>query len=213
MANFNKGILGAFSGKVGNVVGASWRSLNIIRSLPKPSKKQATMAQLSQRQKFALITSFLKLGKALIDQYFGSRHAYKSRHNLCVSYHLKEAVTGTLDNYSIDFTKVVWTKGELLGLSNVVATAQANQIVQVSYVGMSGQSNALDEDQVILVLWNEAKGELPIYYSLAERVDGAGNITLPSTWQNDLVHVWVSVHNPLRKLVATSQYLNTITVL
>ena len=213
MANFNKGILGAFSGKVGNVVGASWRSLNIIRSLPKPSKKQATMAQLSQRQKFALINSFLKLGKALIDQYYGGRHPYKSRHNLCVSYHLKEAVMGTLDNYSIDYTKVVWTKGELMGLGNATLTPQANQIVELTFVGMSGQSNALDEDQVMLVLWNEGKGELPIYYSLAERVDGVGSISLPSSWQSDTVHAWVSVHNPERRLVATSQYLGTIVIL
>ena len=34
MATFEKGILGGFSGKVGNVVGSRWRGKNIMRSLP-----------------------------------------------------------------------------------------------------------------------------------------------------------------------------------
>lgn len=39
MAVFEKGILGGFSGKVGNVVGARWRGKNIM-SLPK--RKRST---------------------------------------------------------------------------------------------------------------------------------------------------------------------------
>lgn len=34
MGTIKQGILGGFSGKVGNVVGASWKGIDYIRSLP-----------------------------------------------------------------------------------------------------------------------------------------------------------------------------------
>ncbi len=48
MAEIKKGILGGFSGKVGT----NWRGKDIIRSLPKASKKAPTEEQLIQRVKF-----------------------------------------------------------------------------------------------------------------------------------------------------------------
>lgn len=42
MATYKKGILGAFSGTVGPVVGASYRGKDVIRSRPKKSSKPAT---------------------------------------------------------------------------------------------------------------------------------------------------------------------------
>jgi len=52
MAEIKKGILGGFSGKVGTVIGVNWRGKDIIRSLPKASKKAPTEEQLIQRVKF-----------------------------------------------------------------------------------------------------------------------------------------------------------------
>ena len=40
MARITKGILGGFSVKVGTVVGANWSGKDIIRSVPKLSKKE-----------------------------------------------------------------------------------------------------------------------------------------------------------------------------
>lgn len=34
MGTIKQGILGGFSGKVGNIVGASWRGIDYIRSMP-----------------------------------------------------------------------------------------------------------------------------------------------------------------------------------
>jgi hypothetical protein len=38
MAKLNNGILGGISGKVGNIVGSSWRNIDTIRSNPKGKK-------------------------------------------------------------------------------------------------------------------------------------------------------------------------------
>ncbi|MCO6163351.1 hypothetical protein [Flavobacterium sp. NRK F7] len=58
MGTYNKGIIGAFSGKVGPVVGASCRGKEILRSLPKKSNRIATPEQALHRMKFTAVISF-----------------------------------------------------------------------------------------------------------------------------------------------------------
>jgi hypothetical protein len=59
MGTIKKGILGGFSGKVGTVVGASWRGISYMRSLPQKVRNPRTQGQRSQRNKFALALSLL----------------------------------------------------------------------------------------------------------------------------------------------------------
>src|SRR5690606_21181469 len=50
MAKFLRGIHGAYTGKVGNVVGSSWRNVDYVKSLPKQRSTKATPAQLAQQE-------------------------------------------------------------------------------------------------------------------------------------------------------------------
>lgn len=59
MGTYNKGILGPFRGKVGSVIGYSWRGKDLMRGLPKESTSEATDAQLEQRAKFRTVIKFL----------------------------------------------------------------------------------------------------------------------------------------------------------
>lgn len=61
MVRFLKGITGAYSGKVGSVIGSNWRNVDYVRSLSKRSNKPASEDQLAQRAHFALAVSFLSL--------------------------------------------------------------------------------------------------------------------------------------------------------
>jgi hypothetical protein len=56
MATFEKGILGGFSGKIGNVVGARWRGKDIMRSVPRSSSRLPTESQLYQRDNFRMVS-------------------------------------------------------------------------------------------------------------------------------------------------------------
>ena len=53
MAILHHGILGGFSGKVGNIVGYRYKSHWCIRRCPSPSSKTPTPNQVSHREKFA----------------------------------------------------------------------------------------------------------------------------------------------------------------
>ncbi|MEQ7800931.1 DUF6266 family protein [Pedobacter sp. ASV1-7] len=113
MGIVRNGILGGFRKKVGNVSGAFFRDLNVIKTLPRPSGKAPTQLQINQRIKFGLVTSFLSLLSDLIDTGFQPDAKSASPMNQAVSYHLKEAVIGVAPDFSIDYTKLKFSRGKL----------------------------------------------------------------------------------------------------
>ena len=63
MAQFNQGVNGAFSGKVGSVIGSNWRDIDYMRGLPKKTSKEPTAKQLGVRARFTVLSQFLLLIK------------------------------------------------------------------------------------------------------------------------------------------------------
>jgi Family of unknown function (DUF6266) len=58
MATIKQGILGAFSGKVANVVGGSWKGIATMRKLPASVTNPKTAAQVNNRTEFKGIAQF-----------------------------------------------------------------------------------------------------------------------------------------------------------
>ena len=54
MGTITKGILGGFSGKVGSVVGGSWKGIDYMRSQSSRRTRAASVLQLQQQQKCVL---------------------------------------------------------------------------------------------------------------------------------------------------------------
>ncbi|OYU79144.1 MAG: hypothetical protein CFE23_15445 [Flavobacterium sp. BFFFF1] len=132
MALADNGILGSFTGKVGTVVGVRWRDKNVMRSKPKKTRHEPSEKQLAQRSKMGLVSSFLKPLRPITDRYFGQPEAGKSRADLSLSYHLTNALTGSHPDLSIDFKKVIVTKGELPGIYGAEIVAEADGRVRLS---------------------------------------------------------------------------------
>ena len=155
MGTYNKGILGAFSGKVGPVVGASWRGKDVLRSLPKRANRIPTPQQEMQRVKFSLVSGFLTPFYPVLRRFFGSNGATITRVNQAMSYHLKEAIVDTGAGFGIDYAKVVMTKGDLTGLENPQVTAAAGGVLNFTWTDNSGQGQAKAEDKLIIALFEE----------------------------------------------------------
>jgi len=59
MGKLKNGILSGFSGKVGNIVGGTWKSIDYIRIKPSQVANPRTEGQVAQRTKFSATLSFL----------------------------------------------------------------------------------------------------------------------------------------------------------
>lgn len=88
MATFNNGALGGFSGKLGTVVGSTWRGQNVMRSLPELGTQKFSPAQLRQQQRFKVVQEFLSDLKFLLSDTFGSNRGKNPPYNNAMSYHI-----------------------------------------------------------------------------------------------------------------------------
>ena len=211
MGTYNKGILGAFSGKVGPVVGATWRGKDVMRSLPKKTNRLATAFQQQQRSKFSMTTEFLSGVQPVIKRYFGSDTGLKTRRNQAMSYLMKEAIVFNDPNYEWDYTKILISKGDLLGINNGAVTAGTGQNLDFTWTDNSGQGEAAATDQLVVVYEPTSKATV---YSLnaGDRSGESATLSLPNFLSGLEVQVWSTFVSTDDKLFATSLYLGAVTV-
>ena len=211
MGTIDRGILGGFSGKIGNVVGARWRNKDIMRAKPRKSSKEPTLLQLEQRAKFTLVSKFLNSIKLVLSTYFGSPQGDKSRLNLALSYHLKSAVAGNYPNYTMDYSQVMFSKGSLIGLTGETVNVSLTQIM-LDWDDNSNQSNARTDDELLLMWYNATTDTLDFMETGALREDGNYVRTMTGLATGMSISVWAAFRAANTSLVSSSQFLGTITL-
>jgi hypothetical protein len=212
MGTYNKGILGAFSGKVGPVVGASWRGKDVMRSLPKKSNRLPTANQLEQRNKFALVTSFLTPINAIIKRYFGNNTGTQTRRNAAMSYLIKDALVFNDPDWEWDFSKILIARGELQALDGGAITAGAGQSIAMTWTDNSMEGNASPTDKLVVVVYEESAKNTWYSVNLAPRNAGSAILDLPAYTTGLTVHVWATFASADDVMAATSQYLGTVVI-
>ena len=211
MGTIRKGVLGGFSGKVGTVVGSSWKGVSFMRSIPGKVKDPRTLLQLNQRSKFALTINFLKPMNALLRSGWKLYAHGQSAMNAAVSYTHANAITGTYPDYSIDPAKVLISCGGLTGVFNATATA-ASGAIEFKWDNNSGVNDAKQTDKALIAVVNPVKGEVITDSAGADRMAGTQSIAMPARWTGDTVETYLGFISEDGKEVANSVYLGSITV-
>ncbi len=85
MGKIKKGILGGFSGRVGNVIGGSWKGIDYMRSEATSISDPKTAKQLEQRSKFRVAVEFAKNCVPLINVGLKQYATKRSEFNYLVS--------------------------------------------------------------------------------------------------------------------------------
>jgi len=207
MARFLKGIHGSYSGKVGNVVGSSWRGIDYVRSLPKKSSKASSEAQLAQRMKFGMTTSFLKSIKDILMLGFSdSKLRNKTGYNAAFQQLINHAFRGNYPDFTIDFAAVKIASGSLAALVGLVVGEVAPRVLNLTWDPIINRFNAFDDDQVLVILYDEADN-LFFAYEGATRSDAAIDIVLPDSYTGKKIVGWsFNIHRD-GLITSTSQYL------
>jgi hypothetical protein len=215
MGKFLKGILGGFSGKIGNVIGAVWRGVDYMRSLPRKSSKPATEAQLIPRLKMKVVVGFLRSINDLIKIGYQSYKGKQTPMNAAVAFHIDKAITGVYPNLNINFPKVVFSKGRLLrpsapGVESV--TPAKIKFEWLNNAPATGSSTAAT-DMATLLLYNPVKEQFVTAEGVAARSALTFTLDVPAEWIGDDVHAWMSFVGVNRKEVSDSVYVGTTAVL
>ena len=213
MGRIKKGILGGFSGKVGTVVGANWKTVSYIRSLPQNMKNPRTISQRRQRGKFTLVIALLKPLNALLRIGWKLYARRQSPFNAATAYTLANAVTGTFPNFQIDYTKLLISCGSLPPAANCKVD-EAGSNVSISWENNSGAGTAKATDTALIAVLNPTKGETIIVTAGEKRstTGGQGTVLLPVNWSGDRVHSYLGFVSENGKEVANSLYLGETSV-
>ncbi|MBC8033936.1 MAG: hypothetical protein H7Y03_07305 [Chitinophagaceae bacterium] len=210
MGTFKSGILGGFSGKVGTVVGSRWRGIDYMRSRSTSTRKAGTPLQIEQRAKFARALRFVQSMLDLIKIGFREQAKGMTEMNSALAYTLKNAITGTLPDFTIAYNAVLVTRGSLPNGLTPLATPGAAGNINFSWVDNSRIGKALPSDQAILVAFCEELGQ-SVYVIAAARSAQAGVLNVPG-FSGKTVQTWISFISETRKDVAQSIFTGEVVV-
>lgn len=210
MGVIKQGILGGFSGKVGSIVGSSWKGIAVIKALPLSVTNPQTAAQTAQRDKMTGIVAVSRILLAALIQPFWNPFSQKmSGYNAFVSENIDTFVGDIFTTYANFFS----TRGSLLGVvvTGIVSTAAGNTIT-VSWTDNSGTADALATDEMIFVVYNATQN----YWIVSSGADvrNGSPYAIPDATMalNDALKVYTSTARPNVSKVSDSVYTANVVV-
>ncbi|MBK1439703.1 hypothetical protein JHJ32_06895 [Parapedobacter sp. ISTM3] len=215
MGSFRKGIQGGFSGKVGNVVGAHWRGIDYMRSLPRVSKgRVVTEDQLVHRVRFACAVNFAKPISFVFNAGYGKLAKQNlSGYNLAVRQIFKQAIVGEYPDFEVDPALVRISEGDLVRPRNPMVEVLSGQLLRFTWADHTRRGIKADHsDRAIVVVYNPAKAEYQYDTQGAERLDEELLLELPDYFAGDEVHVYLGMVSKTGGNACNSLYLGTVTV-
>jgi hypothetical protein len=210
MGSYEKGILGSFNGKVGTVVGATWKGKDYMRSKGKKSRKPFSEKQLKVHAKFILISVFVTALRTLIMKAFSSPSNITPL-NSAFKYNRENAITGDYPAYAMDFSKVLVCRGELHNAGNCTATALPDKRIHFQWTDNSGVALAFPTDKSVTVAYcPELKRAV---YKDGGQPRTAGEDWLDAAvFSGKIVETWLSFMNEDGTIAATSIYTGQVTI-
>lgn len=209
MGKINEGFLGGFSGKVGNVVGATWKDVHYIRSLPVNAKDPKTKGQVKQRSKFTVTMEFMKTITPFLRVGFEKEATGRSTaFNAAMSYNMKNAVKMNDQETVLDYPRVLVARGPVVPAQDAHAEIIKGKLQVRWNPGI--ERNASPEDMAMLVAYNPAKQQSVYDLNSAKRADATAGLSLPPDWEDDIIHAYLAFKTPDGANVSDSVYVHCV---
>lgn len=222
MARMNYGILGPLLGKISNLVTYIRRGQPVVRTKPKQTgkKKERSIAQKAVNLKFLMVKRFV----AVIDEFINVGYKIdvagtpRIPENGALSYLLKEAVTGVYPNFKIDFSKVLVSRGKLLGPLNAAVKLEGD-VLKFTWDVDRNWGYKLNRDQVMLLAYKPANDEADYLVSGARRKEGTEELkvslrtkTDSNSVKDEFIETYIAFISDDRESISDSVYLGRVSI-
>ncbi|MBP3763909.1 MAG: hypothetical protein J6I49_08560 [Bacteroidales bacterium] len=190
MAKLEQGILGAFSGRVGTVVGYTWRGRSCVRAYQRVVAYPNTVGQQLERDWFVAMVRFASRAKAALK--LGMRHraydAQMTEGNYFV-FKNKQHFTRNGDLLRVDYARLSISEGPAADVYFKAPQFAEGEVVSVDFEKNSLSLRASSEDSVYLFAY--APGVDEGYLSApALRRSKTLKMNLPQHWAGAEVHLY-----------------------
>jgi hypothetical protein len=211
MGTINKGILGGFSGKVGSVVGGSWKGIDYMRSKGNNHNANPTEKQLAQQLKFALTMRFVQPMTGLLNVSFRNFAIMMTGINNAFAYTIKNAITGAYPTFAIDYSLALVSRGDLPNVLAPAVTSGAGSLLTFSWTDNSGVGIARALDQAILVAYCPVQRQAIYTTAGGKRSDMVGELNL-LPFSGLEVQTWIGFISENGRNIATSIFTGQVLV-
>jgi hypothetical protein len=212
MGKISQGILGGLSGKVGNVIGGSWKGIDYIRIKPSSVANPRTVGQVNQRNKFSATIQFLQPNKGFLNVGYKAFAVKKTAFNAAMSYILGNAITGTAPNFNVDYSLALLSKGNLSTPLNPTSDLATAGQVTFGWDDNSADGNANTTDKAMVLAYNPSKKESIYLLDGAIRTATTQVLTLPASYTGDTIELFMAFVSENGSIVSNSVYLGSGTV-
>lgn len=120
MGTIKQGILGGFNGKVGTVVGSSWKGISYMRGKAQHVKNPRTAGQTYHRDAIKAVTMALRPITSTLRLTFAEYAKKMSAFNKAVSLNYKEALVNQDGTPVVDYSKLILSQGTLSSFKHLM---------------------------------------------------------------------------------------------
>ncbi|MES2457770.1 MAG: DUF6266 family protein [Bacteroidota bacterium] len=209
MAIFKNGILGAFNGKVGTVVGYELNGVPVGRSLPSKRKGKVSANEMANRKKFAYLqawlqplTGFLRVGFKDYDPKFQGFVAAKS-------YNSKHALTGEYPDFLVEPALALVSYGSLSLAETATAVSEKPYTITINWT--NGRYQSMEKAMVVLYDIDSKRALMDT--AATWRVHEKFEWVLDAHHSGKKIHVYLAFIAFDQSERSNSQYLGEVTVL
>lgn len=202
MGIIKQGILGGFSGKVGGVVGTSWKGKAVIKARPLSVSNPRTAGQVAQRSKMSNVAAFAALLLATVIQPLWNRFAQSmSGYNAFCS----ENISLFASPFASVASSLVISKGKMGATSFDEATTETRSSISIGWLDDSGEGYKLGTDLAYAVVVNETQGTVDVSSGVALRSSGVLDIDHTSVL-GDTIHAYLAFKRADGTVVSDTAY-------
>jgi len=209
MAKLLNGIFGGFSGKLGSLIGSSWKKTAVVRKEQAKSSKPRSKATQDAIDKFRYMAKWLVPFYPYVTQGFKFFAETRTEINAAFSYNYKNSLRGEAPNFTIDYAFVMVSRGQLTNLLNVKAVLQDKNMLLLSW-SIELKGKAYYNDQVMLVIYCPEIKDATGMIGGINRSDGQLAFKLNEKFHGKALEVYVSTYTINNKIVSDSAYLGRI---
>jgi hypothetical protein len=209
MAKLKFGIFGPISGKLGPVVGATWKGIPYLRELSEKRRLVRSPAQLANEGKFKFVNDWLVPFHSYLSIGFQNLAVGRTAIAAALSANYNTAFSGVYPDLRVHYDQLRISAGQLTPLGNLQVSFIAAGTLSLSWE-QNYKAGASYNDQVMLVLYAEALGLTDGFVGAANRAAEQCTFTINPRLTGQTLHVYVGVTSLNRNRIADSIYLGTI---
>jgi hypothetical protein len=212
MAFMRKGLMGGFTGRIGDKIGYIINGVQYVRSAPKKRNGPVSTEQMIQREKFSTMTKFMSPVMPFMNEVHKNKSRGKYQSNKLFSANHREAVMGMYPGFAIDYRQFQLTAGTLPGPLVMHASCDQDAFLNFHWNDNSHDyTGAHPLDRLYLAIYDEEEKNWQMIVNAALREDVFISVDM-SDHRGNQVQVYAGFISMDKLKVSNSLYLGMIKI-